>query len=345
MLQLVVDKNIPFIDELFSDIAKITYLPTSEINNNALYNADAALIRTPTIADEKLLKGTNIKFLGTASSGSNHLNKNWIEKSGIYWQSTPGSNAKAVAEYVISTIAYCIKQSFLDDTSLKIGIIGVGNVGATLKENLDSLGFETITNDPFRQATEPKFSHTELDDFKNLDVVTIHTPLTKDGPFPTYHLIGKEFLTQLKPGSVLINSSRGNVINPEELKSYGKHVKWCFDVWPNEPNLDTEIAKNCIVATPHIAGYTVKSKWNSTYRLYLEFCRFFNIEITHKKIFSTDEDEAEEWKEHYLNLYNPHVDNLMFKTLLGLPQNKLGRAFEKMRENYNLRSESNRKVC
>lgn len=308
----------------------IKILPTLEITPENIKNADALWLRSMTAANATLLENSNIQFIGSATSGEDHLDIAYLNKKNIAYCTTPGSNKEAVLEYVLACIKRLMQDNLLTQQA-RIGVIGCGRIGSLLTGYLKHLGFNFIVNDPPRALLENDFFSTPLDDFFNCDCICLHTPLIRDGKYPTYHLINDAFLKKMKRGSILINAARGSVVDTKALLK-NPHVIACLDVFENEPDIDLNVVNHCYISTPHIAGYALIAKINAAEKLTLATHQFFKmpppclntpIEKSNKLISSD---------------YDPMLDsNEMKKVFKNRGDKNIASLFRKLRENYSLR--------
>lgn len=263
-MNIFIDDQIPYMTELLGELADVFVIKGRDIRQDTLTNADILLTRTITPINQALLNKSTIRFVGTASAGFDHVDLNYLKQRNISFSATPGCNAKAVGEYVLACVSTLKNANKLPKQPGKAGIIGLGHTGMASKQWLEWLGYEVICYDPPKVPNDPTFDHADLSTFKELDLICCHPSLTKS----SRHLIDKKLLQQQKPGTVLINTSRGEVIQWTDLTAFGTHLTWCFDVWPNEPHIDLEVLEKCFIATPHIAGYSQEAKKNSALQLY-----------------------------------------------------------------------------
>lgn len=264
-MKIVVDKNIPFIRESLEGLGETMYLKGDAITPDVMRNADILLTRTRTRCDSKLLDDSVCSFIGTATIGTDHIDLDYCRKHGITVRNAPGCNAPAVAQYVLSAVRATLNdgETLADKT---IGIIGVGHVGTIVARWAESLGMKVLLNDP------PRFGNdapgVTLDRIaEECDVITIHTPLTRSGKYPTYHLLGNEFLSTLKRKPLVINSARGEVMDTDAIKlalESGQIRAAAIDCWEKEPAIDTGLLEMAVIATPHIAGYSYEGKVRAT---------------------------------------------------------------------------------
>jgi erythronate-4-phosphate dehydrogenase len=267
-VKIVADENIPLVAHYFGQNAELVLKSGRSITRDDVSAADILLVRSVTKVDRLLLHDTSIKFVGSTTAGADHLDTEYMDQNGIAWSIAAGCNAEAVAEYVVCVVAVLQKKELLQRPRLRAGVIGVGHVGRLVVEKLIALGFDVVQCDPFRAEIESDFSHTDIADFHNLDFISIHVPLTHHGKHPSFHLIDKNFLQRQKQNCILLNAGRGEVISFADLKMHGNHLIWCLDVWENEPQIDLEILSSAFIATPHIAGYSVQSKYRGIEMIY-----------------------------------------------------------------------------
>jgi erythronate-4-phosphate dehydrogenase len=283
-MKVVADCNIPFLKGVLEPFMDVVYLPGEKITRQDLMDADALITRTRTQCNEALLAGTKVKFIATATIGFDHIDTQWCEQNGIYWTNAPGCNSGSVFQYVASTLVnLSIKHGFnFADKSL--GIIGVGNVGRKIVKLGEWLGMRVLLNDPPRARKEGPCGYVSLDGIiRECDIITCHVPLNMDGLDKTYHLFNETILEKLNPDTLLINSSRGEVVDNKALKKCLKEMRIlgsALDVWENEPNIDRELVEMVNIVTPHIAGYSADGKANGTSMSVQFLSKFFNLPLT-----------------------------------------------------------------
>ncbi|MEE9451136.1 MAG: 4-phosphoerythronate dehydrogenase, partial [Gammaproteobacteria bacterium] len=318
-------------------------LASTDITANALKDADILLCRSVNKINAELLDNTLIKFVATATSGSDHIDKAWLEKKNITWTNAPGCNARSVAEYVVCTLAALHQQGKLKGK--RAGVIGAGRVGSLVIQSLQDLGFEVIVHDPLRSEHEQKFISAPLTQFIDLDLICIHAALTTTGNHPSFHLIEKKFLQQQKTGCVLLNAARGAIINSEDLKKYSEHLTLCLDVYEDEPNIDLDLIQQATICTPHIAGHAVQAKWHGAEMVYRSAMQWLkqtavdNIPYPIAPPEITVPDTSNDWKGVVLNIYDPRQDTQQMKKHL-LQQNiSTAEGFSQLRDNYRVHHE------
>lgn len=338
-MKIVADENIPLVSHYFGAAHELILKPGRAITRHDLLDADALLVRSVTHVNKDLLEGTNIKFVGSATTGADHLDTKWLDQANISYAIAKGCNARAVVEYVISVVAALQTQGYLSQPQLRAGVIGVGTIGSQVVEKLKILGFEVITCDPIRALTEKDLHSTPLEQSSDLDLISLHMPLTTEGEYPTSHLINSEFLRRQKSGCILLNTGRGATINFSDLKQDGKQLHWCFDVWENEPNIDLEVLKPALIATPHIAGYSIQSKYRGVEMLYQAALKQNLIPAVSSIPYPTHtvsfDNESVTWRDVVLKIFDPLAMTAMVKTALLKQQD----SFDTLRKNFKDRHE------
>ena len=277
-MKILVDENMPYARELFSRLGEVKAVPGRPIPTEALTDADALMVRSVTKVNEALLGDKAIKFVGTATAGTDHVDQAWLEQAGIGFSAAPGCNAIAVVEYVFSALLMLAERDGFALADRTVGIVGVGNVGGRLQKRLEALGIKTLLCDP------PRADNGEEGDFRSLDelvaqadVLTFHTPLYKDGPYKSLHLADEALIASLKPGAILINACRGPVVdNAALLKclNAGQKLSVVLDVWEPEPDLNLALLDKVDLGTSHIAGYTLEGKARGTTQVFEAYSQF-----------------------------------------------------------------------
>tara|TARA_R110000868_G_scaffold52742_5_gene166184 strand:+ start:6235 stop:7377 length:1143 start_codon:yes stop_codon:yes gene_type:complete len=283
-VRIAADENIPLVDSFFSEFGEIRRLNGRSLTADQLADTDILLVRSVTAVDETLLKGTPVKFVGTATIGTDHIDLDYLQRANIGFASAPGCNAQAVVDYVLSSLSVLIDVRGVSFADLSVGIVGVGNVGLCLRRRLEEMGVDVVATDPFKDPAVVG-PLTSLEEVLKADVVSLHTPLVNDGEFPTRHLMGAEQLLQMKQNACLINSSRGAVVNNAELLAHLRShndFEAILDVWEKEPHLDLALMHRCMLATPHIAGYSLDGKMRGTEMIYQAVCEYFGLPMRRK---------------------------------------------------------------
>lgn len=330
-MKIVVDKAIPFIEGRFPNNVVVDYLPAKDIDASRVKDADALIVRTRTLCDENLLKDSNVKLISTATIGLDHIDIAWCERNGIEVKNAPGCNAPGVAQYVLASL---LKSGF-DPNKHTLGIIGYGNVGKIVADWAKELGITIMISDaPLKEAGFTDINYEEKENLlKECDAVTLHVPLNKGGEFPTYHLISERELTLMKPGAILVNTSRGGVTDEKALKKELKNgrLRAITDVWENEPEIDEELAILSLISTPHIAGYSYQGKQRAT-RMALETVRdSLNIPVDLSGLECMPTEDRKISRQLIEESYDPLSDT---SRLIKDPK-----SFERLRNEYNYRIE------
>lgn len=342
-MKIVADAHIPYINDYFASYGELVLKNGRDIHAEDVKDADILLVRSITRVDQSMLRSSSLKLVGSVTAGADHVDAAWLAENNIAYAVASGFNAPPVADYVVSIIAALQAKKVLGQKA-KIALIGVGHVGRLVQSHLLALGFEVLLCDPLRAQQETDFISIPLQEIEGVDLISLHVPLTRSGAHPTYHFIDKTFLARQKSGCVLLNASRGAVINHEDLLSHGEHLHWCFDVWENEPNINKTILDKTLLATPHIAGYSVQSKIRGIDSIYRAACELGIImpkAITPKSMptqrleFSL---QPHHWQDIVLGVFNPLVMTAMMRYQL-LNEDRGGRVFDEMRNQFNYRHE------
>lgn len=334
-MKIVVESNIPYIKGVFEPMADVRYLAPEQIDADALRDTDAFVTRTRTHCDEALLGSSRCKIIASATIGLDHIDTAWCEKNGIEVANAPGCNAPAVAQYVLRAIIELLGEKSLENITL--GIVGVGNVGKIVEKWSRGLGIKLMLCDPPRAENEGASNFHSLNELaEKADVITFHTPLTKSGAHPTYHLADANFFNSLKRKPVIINSSRGAVVDNKALVEAldNGHVSAAvIDCWENEPEINRDLLQRAALATPHIAGYSASGKIRATQMAVEAVCRRFGLPLPVISAPEPAEIPDKVTAEQLINTYNIAHDSNALKSQ---PSN-----FEPLRNHYSLRKEPN----
>lgn len=268
-MKIVADRDI--LDALsgFGDLGELVLVSGRDMTANHLADAGALVVRSITQVDEALLTGSSVRFVGTATSGVNHIDQQFLKENGIGFVSAKGSNANAVVDYVFAALAYAVIDKSLSVQNCTVGIVGAGAVGGLLASKLEKVGINFKLCDPplKDKGVSSEQVYCSLEEVMHCDIVTLHVPLIHDGEYPTANLISVQHLSLLPENAVLINACRGGVVDEEALKTFlrdRKDIGTVFDVWQNEPLPDPGLVAAIDVATPHIAGYSQEAKSAAT---------------------------------------------------------------------------------
>lgn len=352
-MKLVVDENISFAKEVFSLFGEVKLLAGREINNEILKTADILIIRSVTNVDESLLRNTPVKFVGTATIGTDHIDLDYLKNNSIAFADAKGCNAFAVAEYVLTALIKICADEKINPEGKSIGIVGVGNVGSKVVKFSELLGLRVLKNDPPLQRKNPDEKFYSLEEVLKCDIVTLHTPLTFEGDDKTFHLLDEEKLSQLKDNSILINTSRGAVIDNSALRKIisQKKLKVALDVWENEPDVELALLEKAVIASPHIAGYSLEGKVNGTIMIFNALNNFlgtnYHFDFTLPEVknnllnYNQTDFNINEFNELLNRIYDIESDTNQMKKMLYFNHKDRVKYFDEMRKNYPLRREFN----
>ncbi len=267
-MKIIIDDKIPYIRGAFENVAEVVYLPGSKTTPEIVKDADAIVTRTRTICNEKLLAGSSVKFIATATIGYDHIDTDYCNSVGIKWTNAPGCNSKSVEQYIASTLMVLAEKNNWNFYEKCIGVVGVGNVGSKVARIAEIFGMKVLLNDPPRERVEGSEKFVSLETIQQqADIITLHVPLNMKGEDATYHLANSDFFKKLKRKTVLINSCRGEVTKTDAVKDAlksGAISAFVCDCWENEPDIDLELLQMTEIATPHIAGYSKDGKATGT---------------------------------------------------------------------------------
>ncbi len=269
-MRLLVDENIPFGNEAFSEFGEVRLKAGRDMGADDFREVDALVVRSVTRVDHALLEHSPVRFVGTATIGTDHIDEEWLARNGIGFASAAGSNARSVVEWVLAALVeYCLSQR-IDWRGRTLGIVGHGNIGSRLALVARALGMQVLVNDPpLSEAGRLGGTVGLYQLLAESDFVSLHVPLTREGPHPTFHLIGSLELDLMKPQALLLNASRGPVLdNSAALRfALAEATVFALDVYENEPTPIPSLVQYALVATPHVAGYSFEGKVNGTVQI------------------------------------------------------------------------------
>jgi len=281
-MKIVADENIVSLAELFAPHGEVISLPGRKITAADVKDADVLLVRSVTKVNKDLLQGSRVRFVGSCTIGTDHLDLPWLEKNKIHWEYAPGCNAHAVVDYVITSL-FALNLNVDTLNNFTVGIVGCGNVGSRLQKRLARMGVRTLCCDPpLAEKNRKGKSYCSLPELlSQSDMVCLHTPLTTSGPYPTFHLINEKNIPLFKHNAILLNAGRGAVVDSEALLVHMNaypEFRAVLDVWENEPKISKALLAKAAIATPHIAGYSVEGKQKGSEMIYKDFCKYFSLE-------------------------------------------------------------------
>ncbi|WP_300702935.1 4-phosphoerythronate dehydrogenase PdxB [Bacteroides sp.] len=339
-MKVIVDNKIPFIQEAIEKIAdEVVYLSGKDFTPSLVKDADALIIRTRTNCNRELLEGSKVRFITTATIGFDHIDTDYCHKAGITWTNAPGCNSASVAQYLQSSLLLLQQLKGMQLSGLTLGIIGVGNVGSKVSKVARDIGIHVLLNDLPREDKEGNTDFSSLQTLaEECDILTFHVPLYKEGKYKTFHLGDDTFFRSLKRRPVIINTSRGEVIETNALLAAlekGFISDAIIDVWENEPDINLTLLNKIFIGTPHIAGYSADGKANATRMSLDALCRFFQVEADYCITPPEPENSiitTSTLAEAYLQMYDPRRDSNALKEHPEL--------FETLRGDYPLRREA-----
>lgn len=339
-LKIVADSHIPFLDGVFEPFADVLLKDGGQICREDLRDADALLVRTRTRCDRTLLEGSGVKFIATATIGTDHIDMKWCGSHGIEVCNAAGCNAGAVMQYVFTALYGVCATKSIDLEGRTLGIIGVGHVGSRVEQAARKLGFNVLLCDPPRAAKEGSGGFVTMEELlQNSDIVTMHTPLDAS----TKAMAGKDFFGLMRSGAVFINASRGEVVDEDALaEASGKLGAVIIDTWAGEPSINGRLLEIADIATPHIAGYSLLGKINGTEMSVRALGRHFGIK-EHER-FRVERKDEEVFRElpsasmtqkeltaRLLDVYDVFGDDAALRSSVS--------SFEALRQGYELRKE------
>lgn len=349
---IVADENMPNIDPWFSPMAQsIVRKPGRELTPHDLQRTDVLLVRSITQVNEALLAGTPVKFVGSATIGTDHVDVDYLKKANVSFSHAPGCNAQSVTDWLLSVLSRLHLDHHLLWWQKTIGIVGVGGVGSKVAERLRGLGCRVVLCDPPKNELGLLPEHVSLSDvMKSCDIVCLHAPQTTEGRWPTLGMVDAEQLNLMRPGSWLINAGRGTVIQGHALEGalVNARIQAVLDVWPNEPTASESLLKHVELASPHVAGYSLEGKYTGTQMLAQACYEWAGLEFPKRNdlpyagtldALQYVDDNIDRWvSQMVLAVYDPMRDTHMMRNALhnGVlsPQ-----TFDGLRKHYPVRRE------
>lgn len=349
-MKIIADENIPCVRQAFASLGEVTLLPGRGMRPEQVRDADILLVRSVTRVDRALLEGSRVRFVGSATIGFDHVDRDCLQARGIGFSTAPGSNATSAAEYVVSALMVLAERRGLELAGMSAGIIGCGNVGSRVRRRLEALGMQCLVNDPPLQAQGGHDDFVDLERVLQADVISVHVPLTRSGPHSTFHLANAEFLARLKPGAVFINTARGSVVDNvalDRLLNTRTDLSIVLDVWEGEPAISTVLLEKVDLGTPHIAGYSLDGKLRGTEMIYRAACEFLGVpaqwraaaELPPGPLLDLAGDGLDAAVNAVLQCYDVRADDARLRQLLTLPSQERAGCFDRLRKEYPVRRE------
>ena len=354
-MRILADENIPYVREAFEDLGDVHTLSGRAIDAEAVREADMLLVRSITNVNALLLEGSAVRFVATATIGEDHIDKAYLAERGVAFSSAPGCNANSVGQYVVSSLMALAERFSFDLSRTSLGIVGVGNVGRRVLAKATAMGMTTVLNDPPLERETGDTRYRPLDEILECDVVTLHVPLTREGIDATFHLADEAFIGRVKPGAILLNTARGPVADGDVLKAalaIGRLRACVLDVWEGEPDVDVELLRQTVIATPHIAGYSFDGKVNGTRQIYEAACRFLGREpawdpgpllpapeCSEVEVDGSAQNVVAQARKAVFSVYDVRQDDARMRAILDAPPQKRAALFDRLRKEYPRRRE------
>lgn len=347
---LVADIDIPYLNGVFEPFFnQVIYKKGTDINARDIRNADALVIRTRTNCNKTLLQdASKLKLIVTATVGTDHIDLKYCQENGIKVASAAGCNAGGVLQWVQASILDYLSRLEINPCKCVLGVVGAGNIGKRVIETGNALGMNVLVNDPPRQVVEGNVGFTDLNTLASeSNIITFHVPLSNEGEYPTFNLANEIFLKKVKAKSLIINSSRGGVVNESALQKaiVQNSINAAIDVWYNEPSISLELLKLVNIATPHIAGYSLEGKVNATVMTVNAVSRFFNLGLDSWQLTPNPSEYKNEISvDNYLNIKTINLNDLLNNVYPIKSDDEMLRSspkhFDAHRNSYKLRREN-----
>jgi erythronate-4-phosphate dehydrogenase len=349
-MKIMADAHIPFVNECFSSLGEVVTISPQNITPDLVADADVLLVRALTAVNANLLNGSRIKFVATATTGVNHVDRQYLQDRGIGFASAPGANANSVADYIVAALLSIANKHNVRLKGKSIGLIGVGRIGSRVEKRVRALDMHVCLNDPPLQRKTGDIKYSPLKELYQCDFISIHTPLILDGDDKTFHLADANFFNSLKNKTFFINASRGEVVDTEALIqaiSGGKLIGTIIDVWENEPHIDTQLLNKVDIATPHIAGVAIDGRAGGMFMAYEAMCKYFGFEdsmnlenllpapeVPKIRLDVESSDEQEILSHIVQKVYAIEKDDYTMRKILDLSVSKQGAYFDQIRDSY-----------
>jgi len=357
-MKIFADENMPLVTELFGERADIVRGPGRNVSREQLADVDVLLVRSITKVNAELLEGSAVRFVGSATAGTDHVDQEYLREAGIEFAYAPGSNANSVAEYVTAALLQLATRGGFELEGLKIGIVGHGEVGSRVAAKCRALGMHTLINDPPLQQQAAKLDFVELEDLLGADIFTLHVPLTREGTFATENLISQEWLSRIKKTSMIVlNTARGGVLDEgalwqgREAGLVGQVVLDVFKAEKTPERVSDAALSQADITTSHIAGYSYDGKVAGTVMLYEAMAKHFGwpCEINEIDALNTEPSELggprqgaghlEQLHCAVCQAYGIEQDHQKLQKAIEYQGKDRGAYFDSLRKNYSVRRE------
>lgn len=353
-MKIVADKDIPLVEHLCSGVGEVSGVDGRRIDNTTIRDADVLIVRTITRVSEELLHGSRVSVVASATSGVDHVDLEYLRGNGIAFFHAAGANARPVAEYVLSALCVLAGLDGYELRNKRIGIIGCGNVGSLVLHLLETMGADCVVNDPpLLEQTGDTRRFRDLEELMCADIISLHVPLQDEGPCATRNMVNRALLGKLRPDVVLINTSRGGVVDEKALVGFlhaNPQARAVLDVWNDEPVIDTELLRRAVIGTPHIAGYSLEGKLRASQMICRQVCAYLAAdyhdtdaagfdEMSNSMAFANIEDEDETLRFAVLAGYDVRGDSAALRRILEVETGDRGAYFDDLRRASMLRRE------
>ncbi|KTD50686.1 erythronate-4-phosphate dehydrogenase [Legionella quinlivanii] len=316
-MNILADASLPNLKSAFPAPFNLTVYEDQSHIPHLLAGQEILLCRAALKVNESLFRKHRVKYVATASSGTDHIDSGLLAQLGIELLDAKGCNAQAVADYVVCSIAWLRKHRKFSGKNAVV--IGAGMVGSKVSRRLKMLGFEVLNYDPLKSASDTGFKSCGYQELFDADLISIHANLHTIDPYPSFHLLDEPFFNAFNPQGIIINAARGHIVNEQSLLKRPGLI-YCTDVYSNEPAVNPEIIKMATVCTPHIAGHSIEAKLRAVQILSCKLHALYNLPLSpfpESQVFM-DEPAAETWEELALALYNPEPETAALKQAVDL---------------------------
>jgi len=350
-MNIIVDENIAYAKEAFSEFGDVQLVDGRKITNQQLIKVDALIVRSITNVNSNLLSGTKVKFVGTATIGSDHIDLIYLKKNNITFADAKGCNADSVAEYVFTALLKIAVDENIKLNKKSVGVVGIGNIGTRVVNIAEAFGMKVFKNDPPLERKGIGENYVSLDEILQADIISLHVPLNKGEQDNTIHLLNEQNLGQIREKTIIINTSRGAVIDNNSLHKMIRNKKLLavLDVWENETKVNVDLLNITKIGSAHIAGYSLDGKVNGTRMIYEALCNFTGKtpswkpelqEVENKELF-LDDSKNDELKIYNLlrTAYDIEEDDKRMRNLLKVKREEMGNYFDQLRKEYPVRRE------
>lgn len=326
-MKILADATLPNVTRLFSEPFRLTLYDNADQLRSLIKHHEILVCRSTLRVTPQLLAQSSIDCVATASSGSDHIERSYLEKHHITLLDAQGCNARAVADYVITCLAALESHCHLNlSAEHKVGIIGMGSVGQQVEARFRALGHQVLTYDPLRAFKDRSFTSCPFSALTACDLLCIHANLHSTEPFPSHSMINADFLAQLKPHTVLLNAARGGIVDEEALLKNKRPLFYCTDVYCNEPFIDARIVQAATLCTPHIAGHSIEGKQNAVIEVSKKIYAHYQIPLPLCYATLVNQPQSipltlyPSWQKTILNIYDPFKDTQILKQALDKQQ-------------------------